>query len=51
MKMNEPSLPGSGARWPRSEQHRGFVARHIGTTDEDQAAMLAVLGLSRRARR
>ncbi len=31
------------------EQHRGFVDRHIGTTDEEQAQMLALLGYPTRA--
>src|SRR5215471_8791643 len=51
MKMNE--LKGAAATARRSlselEQHRGFVDRHIGTTDADQAEMLATLGFSSRA--
>jgi glycine dehydrogenase len=31
------------------EQHRGFVDRHIGTSDEEQAAMLKLLGYATRA--
>ncbi len=31
------------------EQHRGFVDRHIGTTDEEQVQMLALLGYPTRA--
>ena len=31
------------------EQHRGFVDRHIGTSDEEQAAMLELLGYPSRA--
>src|SRR5215470_1226501 len=31
------------------EQHRGFVERHIGTTDADQAEMLSALGVASRA--
>ena len=51
MAMNEPG-PGLGARSPLSlrelEQHRGFVDRHIGTDDADQAAMLRTLGFATR---
>ena len=31
------------------EDHAAFVARHVGTTDADQAAMLALLGYASRA--
>src|SRR5512137_2569326 len=31
------------------EQHDAFIARHVGTTPDDQAAMLAVLGYPSRA--
>ena len=50
MKMNELK-PASAARRTLSEleQHRGFVDRHIGTTDADQAEMLAALGYTSRA--
>jgi len=51
MAMNEPG-PGPSAH-PRSslrelEQHRGFVDRHIGTDEADQAAMLRTLGFATR---
>jgi glycine dehydrogenase len=45
MKMNEPAPGCLAALEARAE----FVARHIGTTPEDQAAMLAVLGYASRA--
>ena len=50
MAMNEP---GPGPAHPRSslrelEQHRGFVDRHIGTDEADQAAMLRTLGFATR---
>jgi glycine dehydrogenase len=51
MAMNEPG-PGPSARSRSSlrelEQHRGFVDRHIGTDDADQAAMLRTLGFATR---
>ena len=48
MKMNEP-LPGATATSLRAlEDRAAFLARHIGTTDDDQAAMLAVLGYANR---
>ncbi|MFI4953728.1 MAG: glycine dehydrogenase (aminomethyl-transferring), partial [Burkholderiales bacterium] len=31
------------------EQHRGFVDRHIGTSESDQAAMLGTLGFASRS--
>ena len=51
MQMNE--LNPSSAVAPRRdlrelEQHRGFVDRHIGTDDADQAAMLRELGFATR---
>ena len=51
MKMDEP---GGAAASPRIsltalEQHRGFVDRHIGTSDEEQAEMLELLGYPTRA--
>src|SRR5438477_1316384 len=48
MKMNDLQ---HSARRPLSEmeQHRGFVDRHIGTSDADQAEMLTTLGLTSRA--
>ncbi len=53
MAMNElERAPGASARSRRSlrelEQHRGFVDRHIGTDDADQAAMLRTLGFATR---
>ena len=52
MQMNELE-PVAGAK-PREslrdlEQHRGFVDRHIGTDEADQAAMLRVLGFANRS--
>ena len=51
MAMNEPG-PAHGASSRLSlrelEQHRGFVDRHIGTDDADQAAMLRTLGFETR---
>ena len=51
MAMNDPG-PAPGTRSRRSlrelEQHRGFVDRHIGTDDADQAAMLRTLGFASR---
>ena len=48
MKMNEP-LPDATATSLRAlEDRAAFLARHIGTTDDDQAAMLAVLGYANR---
>src|SRR5215475_5842096 len=51
MKMNELRAPAAAARRSLSEleQHRGFVDRHIGTTDADQDEMLATLGYASRA--
>src|SRR6266536_1042657 len=53
MKMNElkPSASAPFARRSLSEleQNRGFVDRHIGTTDADQAEMLNALGYPSRA--
>src|SRR5438876_5675249 len=48
MKMDDLQ---HSARRPLSEleQHRGFVDRHIGTSDADQAEMLRTLGLTSRA--
>jgi glycine dehydrogenase len=51
MKMDQPGGAADETRIPLSslEQHRGFVDRHIGTSDDDQAAMLEVLGYPTRA--
>ncbi len=48
--MNDPKSPPS-ARLPLSalERNDAFLARHIGTGPEDQAAMLAALGFATRA--
>jgi glycine dehydrogenase len=48
MKLNDLQPP---ARRPLGafEQHGNFVDRHIGTSDADQAQMLAVLGFTSRA--
>jgi glycine dehydrogenase len=51
MKMDQP---GGAAASPRVsltalEQHRGFVDRHIGTSEDEQAAMLELLGYPTRA--
>ena len=48
MKMDDLQ---HSARRPLSEleQHRGFVDRHIGTSDADQDEMLTTLGLTSRA--
>ncbi len=43
--MNDPAAPTLATL----EQHDGFVPRHIGTTPDDQARMLAVLGYPSRA--
>ncbi len=45
MKMNEVGRPSLSSL----EGHDEFLARHIGTTPEDQAAMLATLGYPTRA--
>ena len=45
MKMNGPAPQRLAALEDRAE----FVARHIGTTPEDEAAMLAALGYASRA--
>ena len=49
MAMNAPG-PARDARLSlrELEQHRGFVDRHIGTDDVDQAAMLRTLGFATR---
>ena len=45
MKLEE-AVESASATIPLTalEQHRGFVDRHIGTSDEEQAQMLALLG-------
>jgi glycine dehydrogenase len=49
MKMNELSRATPRRTLAELEQHRGFVDRHIGTSDSDQVAMLNALGLAKRA--
>jgi glycine dehydrogenase len=51
MKMDEPVIAAAPTRISLSalEQHRGFVDRHIGTSDEEQAEMLESLGYPTRA--
>src|SRR5437867_589343 len=53
VKMNEIKSAGTAlaARRPLAEleQHRGFVDRHIGTDEADQAELLKVLGYPSRA--
>ena len=48
--IDSPSARGpAAATLPALEQTDAFVARHIGTTPQDQAAMLEVLGYASRA--
>ena len=48
MKMNE-ALPGAAPTSLRAlEDRAAFLSRHIGTTDRDQAVMLAALGFATR---
>src|SRR5450755_4163184 len=50
MKLEEAFEPGSATiSLTALEQHHGFVDRHIGTSDEEQAQMLALLGYPTRA--
>jgi glycine dehydrogenase len=49
MKMNELSRATPRRTLAELEQHRGFVDRHIGTSESDQAAMLNALGFAKRA--
>ena len=51
MPMNDrpPAMPGPRAALAALERDDAFVARHIGTTPQDQAAMLAALGYPTRA--
>ncbi len=48
MKLNDMQPPARRSL-VELEQHRDFVGRHIGTTDADQAQMLATLGFTSRA--
>ncbi|MDQ2962308.1 MAG: aminomethyl-transferring glycine dehydrogenase [Pseudomonadota bacterium] len=49
MKMDKPRIAGARRPLAELEQHRGFVDRHIGTTDAEQAEMLKVLGYASRS--
>jgi glycine dehydrogenase len=49
MKLDKLSFTFARRPLAELEQHRGFVDRHIGTTDADQAAMLKTLGYASRA--
>src|SRR5437773_8977744 len=49
MKMDKPRTAVARRPLTELEQHRGFVDRHIGTTDVEQAEMLKVLGYTSRA--
>ena len=44
MKMNEPVSGASATSLRALEDRSAFLSRHIGTTDDDQARMLAALG-------
>ena len=48
MKLNDMQPPARRSL-VELEQHREFVGRHIGTTDADQAQMLALLGFPSRS--
>src|SRR2546425_12194654 len=49
MKMDKPRTAIARRALAELEQHRGFVDRHIGTTDAEQADMLKVLGYASRS--
>ncbi len=49
MKMDQPRTAVVRRPLAELEQHRGFVDRHIGTTDGEQAEMLKVLGYASRS--
>ena len=49
MHMNEPLARGGAGSLPALEQPDAFLARHIGTSDADQHAMLDALGFASRA--
>jgi glycine dehydrogenase len=49
MKIEKLASPAARRPLAELEQHRGFVDRHIGTTDAEQAAMLQTLGFASRA--
>src|SRR5438132_6095543 len=49
MKMDKPRTAVARRALAELEQHRGFVDRHIGTTDAEQAEMLKMLGYAARS--
>ena len=49
MKLSEGAAASTRISLTALEQHRGFVDRHIGTSDEEQAEMLDLLGYPTRA--
>ena len=49
MKMDKPGIAAARRALAELEQHRGFVDRHIGTTDAEQAEMLKMLGYASRS--
>src|SRR5207249_1285166 len=49
MKMDKPRIAVARRALAELEQHRGFVDRHIGTTDAEQAEMLKMLGYASRS--
>src|SRR6266542_1718476 len=49
MKMDKPRTVVARRPLAELEQHRGFVDRHIGTTDAEQAEMLKTLGYASRS--
>jgi glycine dehydrogenase len=49
MHMNEPPARGGAGSLPALEQPDAFLARHIGTSDAEQRAMLDALGYASRA--
>jgi glycine cleavage system P protein (glycine dehydrogenase) len=49
MKMDKPRTAVARRALAELEQHRGFVDRHIGTTDAEQAEMLKLLGYASRS--
>src|SRR2546425_207952 len=49
MKMDQPRTAVARRPLAELEQHRGFVDRHIGTSDAEQAEMLKVLGYASRS--
>jgi glycine dehydrogenase len=49
MKMDKPRTAVARRPLAELEQHRGFVDRHIGTTDAEQAEMLKMLGYASRS--